>query len=766
MVVGNGHATAQEVLSSDWGEAERHAYVFQAAQRGSLVSVAFGSDGAHVAVATSAGYVSVVDAHAGIVLASRRLDRTSALAVSSLQIEPHGRWVMLVGSSEGTGGFARRWDPNADTTRDVAIDELGSYDVVLSPDASRLLTITDGTLTARRATDAHVLAEAPHASAELYWPDRRGIVAYERGTHTLEVIDPAHLTVRATLTGARAIAMDAAHHRVFARTDDAIVALDLATGRETTRVARPLDATATSPALVVSSDGSRVALVDTAASSTVVALDGRTEDRTLEGQVLWLSRTRAIIRAIDGTLGRHVIATGGRSSWVSRSPIEASAVFIGADGTAVFERAGHLEMSSPDGTRSSISTEGEHSVWWASTDGSRLAIGGRFGLDLWEATGIRPLSSCEGYVTHRFDSGGALVSGARECDVATGRSRAYAGAGPRVSDSGVVTGTDRGRVQLRGARRECFDDEGGEGCDPDLRVEAGGHYVVMEQSGDVTGEPGDSQLFEVASGRLSATLPAREPVVVDPEGRWAAAVSAEHVALVLLPSGSELMHVGATPEEPYDRNPTPFAVSGDGTRLAVRHQGGVRVLDATSGRLVATIPAPGADEIALSRNGTTIAIRTGHAVRSGLIGAALATAPEITGTLAGVFCSGGHAYLLDRSGPGLPRRDLGTCLTDATLEGDGRYLVATSEGVVRVRRLSTGTELTFRSIRGEDYDLEGNPLPRTAVIHFAHDARGHYWTDATGEVPVRMRDAAGALVPLDPALADPHLLTQFFGGTS
>ncbi len=765
LLTARGGAQEAAPSTSDWGEAERHALVFQTAQRGSLVSVAFGADGSHVAVATSAGYVTVVDAQSGVVLATRRLDATSSLMVSSLRIEPHGRWVMLSGSTENTGEVCRRWDPIRDTVSDISLEALSSYEVVFSPDGSRLATIREGSLAVARARDGHVVVEAAHGNAEVLWPDRRALVVYDPSVHSLEVIEPAHLAVRGTLAGAISIAMDAAHHRVFARTADAIVALDLVTGRETLRLPRPLADAATAPRMVVSSDGSRVALSDTPTSSTLVALDGRSEDRTLPGQVLWLTRTRAILRAADGTVGRHAIASGSRSSWVSRSPIETTALFIGPDGTVVFERAGRLELSSPDGTRSSISTAGEHSVWWASTDGARLAIGGRFGLDLWEPTGVRPLGSCPSEMTHQFDAGGALVTGVQECDLRTGRAHPHASAGPQISDSGVVTGTDRGRVQIRGARRECFDDEY-QYCDPDLRLEAGGRYAVMTQSGEMSGEPEDSQVFDVASGRLSTTLPAAESVALDPQGRWAAAVSAEHVSIVLLPNGSELAHLGASPEDPSERSPAPFAVSGDGSRLAVWYQRSVRVFDATSGRLVATIAAPAADELALSQNGSTLAIRAGQSVRSGVITAALASAPDITGSLDGVFCSGGHSYVLDRSGPGLPRRDLGTCLSGATLDAGGRYLIARSEGAVRVRRLSNGTELTFRSIRGEGYDIDGNPVPASRVVHFAHDALGHYWSDAQGEIPVRARDASGALVPLDPALSDPHLLTQFFGGTS
>ncbi len=780
-------AVGGDVGHLGWAERERRTFVLQAAARGAVTALGIARGGTHVAVGSDSGFVTMLDSATGEVRASERIARSSQ---AGFELDVIGDVALVHWWGYDDGGLELwRWRDGTRVNVAVVNDELQLADprVALSPRGDRFVLANDGSIHLGSARNGRLTTtvEGRHLG-RLSWPHARAIVeVVDDGFASralVRVIDPQTLAELWTAPADAVAIVRPAGDRVVLLDGPDVVVRALPGGEERARVPHGL---AGADRIVVSREGDRVA-VSSSTTSAMIVLAGGARTEIPGGRALWVSPRNVLLEAEDGSVRRWVLEQARLGARVaparavagSEDEVEPSnLVEIDPAGTVAFARGDHVEIVQPSGARHEFAHGGEHSAWAVSVDPARggLAIGGRFGVQGWRATGVSD-SSCAGATSGLIVAWpeGSVVSDG-ECDLVTG-----ARASRPAHDPFVVSADGRFLVERDGSFRdrasgrrvhlegqtELFCVEG-DNCSGIGAIGAGGTAVFLQL---YYGNEDALLVHETAGGRRIATLPFDAAYAVAPDGAWLAhassrslgwldLVGASHTARSLVGSGAD--------EEATEQARIVLAPSPDGRSIAWTPGNGhsVQVVSVADGDETSRITV-GARvlELRWSASGTQLAIRTEQQIRIQDVGA---TEPARTlaaahGTLE-IACSE-HVlrWIRDASAGGLEVIDLGACgRPEQRLPrlAPGGQLVWTDEGIVRVRRLEGGEELTLRTVR-ED---------AARSHHLAHDAEGHWWTDepATEAAPVptwvRHGDGRGGeTTPLDPAMREDDLLARFF----
>ncbi len=775
------HAAA--IDSEGWAERERRTFVFQGAARGNVSGIAIARGGTHVAIGSDTGFVTLLDAASGEVRASERIARSNFVR---FDLEIVGD-VALVGwedPSDASGVEIWRWRGgtriDVDQTNHldvggvrVAMSPRGDRFAVGSYDALHVGSMGNGRVTTRVARERDGQLSWPHANALVETVFRR---AGERGL--VRVYDPRTLAeVWSAPFDALAIVQPAGDRVVLLDGTDVVVRA-LPGGEERARIAHGV---ARANRVVVSREGDRVVVSSDALSAMILLGDGaRTE--IAAGRALWVSPRNVLVETDDGAVRRWVIDRARLGAHAAPPRVSsdddygvANLVEVDPTGTLVSARGDHVEIVPPSGTRHVFAHGGEHSVWSVVPDPARsgLALGGRFGVQGWRATGVHD-TQCRGArtsMTVDWQAGVIVSDGA--CDLATGALPRDAERPYAVSDDGrFVVETSGGFVERSTSRRVQLEGQSELYCDfPDA---CGGTAFIAPRGTAVVLETFNADedtlvVHEAAEGRRLGALPYGAAFAFAPDGSWLtyAHTRALHVLdLVGDDHATRTLVPGSEDDEELTQSTVVLAISPDGGSIAWTPENGhrVHVVSVVDGHDTSDLTV-GARvlELRWSASGSQLGVRTEREIRIYDVGndTPARTLRAARGTLA-IACSERVLYWIrDASAGGLEAVDLGACEGGELplLTRGESQLVWIDEGTVRLRRLDDGSELVFRTLH-ED---------AARRHHLAHDADGHWWTDepATEASPVptwvRHGDGRGGeTTPLDPAMRRDDLLQRFF----
>jgi hypothetical protein len=616
---------------------------------------------------------------------------------------------------------------------------------------------------------------------ELSWPHARALVEEVARTATsrglVRVFDAQTLAeLWSAPEDAMAIVRPAGDRVVLLDGPDVVVRA-LPGGEERARVPHGL---AGASRVAVSREGDRVVVSSDAASALILLGDGARTDIGV-GRALWVSPRNVLVETDDGAVRRWVLERARLGAQVAPPRLPdpeyeraANLVDIDPSGMVVSARGDRVEIVQPDGTRHEFAHGGEHSVWSVAVDeaGRGLVLGGRFGVQRWDASGVHD-AACRGDTDELIvDWEARTIPRDGACDLATGTRARAPGEVFAVSDDArfaierdgafVERATSR-RVQLEGqADLYCgAPDE----CDGTAVFAPRGTAIVVVAFNN---EEDSLVVHETTGGRRLASLPYGAAFTFAPDGSWLAYAETRTLHVLDLVGEAHAIRTivpGSEDEDELTQSQVVLAASPDGRSIAWTPGNGHRVyvVSVADGHDTADLTV-GARvlELRWSASGTQLAMRTDREIRLHDVGddTPARTLRAAHGTLS-IACSERVVrWIRDAPRGGFEVVDLGPCGPGEALPRlHGARLVWIDDGIVRVRRLEDGAELVVRTLREDG----------SRRHHLAHDAEGRWWTDdATTETPVaptwvRFGDGRGGeTTPLDPTMRQDDLLARFF----
>lgn len=797
---------AVELRGVGWGASEPRTFVLQGAARGDVGGAALTSDGAQAAIGGEDGTVAVIDVATGAVRASSRVVRSSRVR---FDLALTADTALVTFHSEGSEGVSLwRWREGTSVELQLGedADPLSTDDAIaLAPRGDRVLVARSERAVIASTSTGRVLGHGEELGdvQRCVWPTTATILAELRprdgGAAVVAALDARGLARRWQSGPESGWDVSRGGDRVATLEGEVLVLRATATGEEIARIPHGWTGRAE---VVLSRDGDRVALASDA-RSVVLSPAAGAPPLELAGRVRWMSRRNALVESEDGELRRWVFDRARLGTRIAPrddtaprldtdgdgEPDEArNEEWIGESGAVVLVRGRRLEIVDASGRARELAQGGEHSVWSAAVapGGRELLVGGRFGTQLWSASGVRS-STCAGdaeelpidWSAHTVLSGGG-------CELATDRRLGSYGRGfvvARTEDLRHAITSEGDLVDLAAAGRG--DRATRRAGLPDLSCSYDTHYcserVLLAPGARAiafdpgpTWDDGDAEaasLHDVAGERVLARFPAARAMVFAPDGAYLAHASPRSLRVISLAGDAAPERTLAGPagrDLPDGEDVEPaLAVSLDGRAIAWAQGDGrrVRVVRASDGAELDEVSSrEPVTALRFSRDGRHLAVRTRHGLEIRDV-AARAPASSIAGASGSmpVLCAGGRIRVIRDAagGGGLEVLDVAECRgADGlpALDGSQGFLVWRSDGAVRVTRLSDRAELYVRTLRD------------AGEHHLAHDAEGRWWTDepATDAAPVptwvRRGDGAGGETrSLDAALRHDDLLRAFFG---
>lgn len=714
--------------------AHAQAVVPQYTHRGFVGAVAFDADDARVAVASSGGFVSVIDVASGRVLAVRRLLRSNEAGFIEPQLD--GPIFRALATIAGDELAETEWNWVEDAGVETAQDDAGGWLAARGPHGRVARIDPERNLKVGRRS---VTLEGP--VSRLAWPHRR-VLALERPA-TVELRsarDPSH--VIATLPG-RALAVARDGRRVATVDGEQVHIASLPRGTVRT-VEHGLE---NGYGVVLGRAGFAVV----GRQRSELHREGEAPT-SVTGRVAWIGARSALIER-DGGLVRLRLRDGSERQMV-RDGVDR--VWVGERGVVIFgdEEHGRFTLVRRDGSRRHYAAGGEHSVWHvhAAPGGESVVLGGRFGVQRWTAEGVVD-GQCDGEGLLAVDWERGLSYGNYARCTRRGARRAYpdqARAMAATADgqllflsTGRFFGRRSPRARVRGLPESYCEDASF--CNWSARFEAKGELLVVEMNRDYGGEEDENRVIRTRTGRDLFRVPAGRDILVSADGSRIAVLHPGGGTVRDL-EGRELFAFGSA--EPDDDASYPIAAfSPDGARFAWSDSpSSLAVLNATGApeRTIDTGERP--HFLALTRDAVAYGTAAGTVIRTGAL-----THREAAGVgLTGAACVEGHFRSL--------RADLqverGPACREGRAERVGDLYFRKMGGAVRLWH--GDRVMTLRTIRRGE---RATPM--------AYTPDGRWWTPGAGgdeapEAPFAIRrglesePAAGA--------ADPALLERLFGG--
>jgi hypothetical protein len=770
-----------ESAGLDWAERARRTFVLQPALSGVLAFAAFSERGDRVAIASSTGTVAVVEVATGRTRAIERLVRGSD---TGIWLSMRGSVVLAASELDADGAVLWNWRTGVRRRLEGALG--WNAPIALSPRGDRYVVSAGGVTKVAAVRDGGIVVQVEGGAASLEWPIVGVILATGdvTGGSDLAALDPRTLAPLWSAPAQAWVVGGPRRDRVAIRRDGVLSIRELPSGRS---IAEIDVGGVASQQLVWSREGDRVALA--ARERTVVLSISDGERIEVPGQVGFLSRREALTVQEDGSIRRFALDARRLGARVVEPPRaqrdedgyrDRRSAFFGPNGEVVASLGRRVELVDAHGQHRPMPIGGEHGVSVArmAPDGSALVIGGRFGVQVWSAEGVRE-SSCRAdtSIVELDWERGTIVAG-DECWFARDTRRRLLGdtaplgvaPGARgVVGEGVFVEPSTGRV-TRYARFPHTE------CDPELGCDRvlfapGGRAFALDVSDLRDEDERGIFVFDTTSDRVIARIGAYRRMAFAADGAWLAHAGPRSLRVIELGSPAhERALVGhPTGDDPEGPIGTVVAPSPDGRWIAWtpgdRHR--VQIVGVESGEPRGTLDV-GLPIVALrwSSDSYVLAVQTEHSVRIYAIasGELIESLENARGTL-DVACAAGRLYVLrDHVEGGFEFVHGGACERREPLpavSASRRHLVWIDQGIVRVRRLDDGAELVVRTLRDA-----------SSVRHLAHDAAGRYWTDPppspAESVPswVLRGDGWGEeeeeLRPLDPHMRRDDLLRTFF----